>query len=50
MASYCNAGDTFCDSGNSIDVHLAYIQTNGQEATTFILSKVQGAATPKRHR
>ncbi|KAI1849536.1 hypothetical protein JX265_013651 [Neoarthrinium moseri] len=40
IASFCNAGDTFCDSGLSLQVHLSYVQTNGADATKFIISKV----------
>ncbi|KAF3023552.1 hypothetical protein E8E14_010280 [Neopestalotiopsis sp. 37M] len=48
IASFCNKGDTFCDSGNSLQVHLSYVQTNGPDATSFILSKVQGNTTATR--
>jgi acetylxylan esterase len=43
MASFCNSGDTFCDSGNSLAVHLAYIQSNGADATNFIVKMTKTA-------
>ncbi|KAH6656132.1 cutinase [Truncatella angustata] len=41
IASFCNTDDTFCDSGNNLQVHLSYIQTNGPDASKFIISKVK---------
>ncbi|PSR83389.1 cutinase-domain-containing protein [Coniella lustricola] len=41
MVSYCNAGDTFCDSGNSLQVHLSYVQNNGTSAVTFVLNQIK---------
>ncbi len=38
--SYCNANDTFCDSGSSIPVHLSYVQVYGSQAAQFIEEKV----------
>jgi acetylxylan esterase len=38
--SYCNANDTFCDSGSSLQVHLSYVQVFGTQAAQFITSKV----------
>lgn len=45
MVSYCNANDTFCDSGSSIEVHLSYVQDNGTSALNFVVSKVKGGAS-----
>ncbi|KAI6710008.1 hypothetical protein PZA11_001040 [Diplocarpon coronariae] len=42
--SYCDTGDTFCDSGNSIQVHLGYVQKYGSQAASYIQQKVKGAA------
>ncbi|KAK1466154.1 cutinase [Colletotrichum tamarilloi] len=44
MASFCNSGDPFCDSGANIQVHLSYVQSDGDAATKFIMSKVGGGA------
>lgn len=44
MVSYCNANDTFCDSGDSIAVHLSYVQNNGTAATNFIVSQAKSDA------
>ncbi|KAJ4397855.1 hypothetical protein N0V93_002092 [Gnomoniopsis smithogilvyi] len=44
MVSYCNANDTFCDSGSSIQVHLSYVQNNGTAAMNFILSQANSNA------
>lgn len=41
IASFCNANDTFCDSGSSIPVHLSYVQNNGTSAVNFIMQKVR---------
>jgi acetylxylan esterase len=38
--SYCNANDTFCDSGSSIAVHISYVQVFGTQAAKFIEEKV----------
>jgi hypothetical protein len=38
--SYCNANDTFCDSGSSIPVHLSYVKVYGTQAAKFIVDKV----------
>lgn len=44
MVSYCNSNDTFCDSGNSIAVHLSYVQNNGTAAMNFIVSQAKSDA------
>ncbi|EJT78501.1 hypothetical protein GGTG_03601 [Gaeumannomyces tritici R3-111a-1] len=33
MVSYCSAGDKFCDSGNDLNVHVGYVDTQGAAAT-----------------
>ncbi|PBP16686.1 carbohydrate esterase family 5 protein [Diplocarpon rosae] len=42
--SYCDTGDTFCDAGGSIQVHLAYVQKYGSQAASYIQERVKGAA------
>lgn len=44
MVSYCNSNDTFCDSGDSIAVHLSYVQNNGTAAMNFIMSQAKSDA------
>lgn len=44
MVSFCNAGDTFCDSGQNLTVHLSYVQDNGTSAVNFITQKVKGGS------
>lgn len=44
MVSFCNSGDTFCDSGQNLTVHLSYVQDNGTSAVNFITEKVKGGA------
>ncbi|POS68808.1 cutinase [Diaporthe helianthi] len=41
MVSFCNSGDTFCDSGTNLTVHLSYVQDNGTSAINFITQKVK---------
>lgn len=45
IASYCNANDTFCDSGSSLPVHLSYVQNNGTSAVNFIVQKVKSGSS-----
>jgi len=40
--SYCDTGDTFCASGNSVAVHLSYTGKYNNAAEAFILSKIGG--------
>lgn len=40
--SYCNADDRFCDSGNSLPVHLSYVQVYGNQAAAFVVQEVEG--------
>lgn len=44
MVSYCNSNDTFCDSGDSIAVHLSYVQDNGTAAMNFVVSQAKSDA------
>ncbi|KAJ0152673.1 Acetylxylan esterase 2 [Colletotrichum tanaceti] len=41
MVSYCNTGDPFCDKGRSLQVHLRYVQSDGDKATQFVVSQVK---------
>ncbi|KAL8411651.1 hypothetical protein RB596_001068 [Gaeumannomyces avenae] len=43
MVSYCSAGDMFCDSGNDLNVHVGYVNTQGAAATKFVLDQVKNA-------
>jgi len=40
--SFCDANDEFCDSGNSLQVHLGYTQKYDQQALSFVLSQIGG--------
>lgn len=44
MVSFCNANDTFCDSGQNLTVHLSYVQDNGTSAVNFITEKVKAGS------
>ncbi|KAF7936633.1 uncharacterized protein EAE97_007999 [Botrytis byssoidea] len=43
--SYCDSQDEFCDSGNSLQVHLSYVTTYGTAAAKFITDKMSGETT-----
>ncbi|CAD6449436.1 dd70816e-6f43-4ec8-bd81-e9146605face [Sclerotinia trifoliorum] len=43
--SYCDTGDTFCDSGMSVQVHLSYVTRYGTAAAKFITDKVSSQST-----
>ncbi|KAF7929157.1 hypothetical protein EAE99_004901 [Botrytis elliptica] len=43
--SYCDDQDEFCDSGNSLQVHLSYVTTYGTAAAKFITDKMSGETT-----
>ncbi|KAM3077181.1 hypothetical protein ACMFMF_005093 [Clarireedia jacksonii] len=45
MVSFCDDNDEFCDSGNSLQVHLSYVQKYGTQAAKFITDKVAGNST-----
>ena len=42
IQSYCDAGDTFCASGGSIQVHLGYTRKYNAQAEEFVLEKIGG--------
>jgi len=37
--AYCDDDDEFCDSGTSIDVHISYVNTYGDDVVEFVSSK-----------
>ncbi|GAA5967715.1 hypothetical protein JCM11641_005743 [Rhodosporidiobolus odoratus] len=39
VQSFCENGDTFCASGNSLATHLGYVNELGSQAADFIVSK-----------
>ncbi|GKT42945.1 acetylxylan esterase 2 [Colletotrichum spaethianum] len=43
MVSFCNTGDPYCDSGRNLQVHLRYVQSDGDAATQFVMSQVKAA-------
>ncbi|PVH81961.1 carbohydrate esterase family 5 protein [Cadophora sp. DSE1049] len=45
--SFCTADDRFCDSGNSIPVHLSYVREFGTQAKDFVVSQAMGNGTRK---
>ncbi|KAF8151721.1 cutinase [Crassisporium funariophilum] len=40
--SFCDNGDTFCDSGLSVAVHLSYLDRYQDDAVNFILAQIGG--------
>jgi len=42
IEAFCDANDTFCDSGASTAVHLTYLNRYQNAAATFVLGKVGG--------
>jgi hypothetical protein len=40
--AWCDANDTFCDSGFSTQVHLTYLNRYQNAATSFVLGKIGG--------
>ncbi|GAA6008303.1 uncharacterized protein JCM10292_005525 [Rhodotorula paludigena] len=44
MQSFCDRGDTFCASGNSIATHLSYVRKFGDQAANFVVEQVNAAA------
>lgn len=42
IQSYCDSGDTFCDSGLDTAVHLTYTVRYNDAAARFALSKIGG--------
>jgi len=43
--SYCDADDFFCDRGDSIPVHLTYVQNHGDEIVKFVTDQVKEERT-----
>jgi len=41
--AYCDNDDEFCDSGTSIDVHISYVNTYGDDVVEFVSSKATWA-------
>lgn len=42
IQAYCDANDTFCDSGFSTTVHLTYLNRYENAAAQFVLGKIGG--------
>jgi hypothetical protein len=42
ISAWCDANDQFCDSGNSLQVHLTYLNRYQTAAQNFVLGKVGG--------
>lgn len=42
IQAYCDANDEFCSSGNSLQVHLTYLDRYQNAAASFVLGKVGG--------
>ena len=42
IQAYCDAGDTFCASGNSLQVHLTYLDRYQNAASQFVLGRIGG--------
>jgi hypothetical protein len=40
--NFCDLDDKFCDSGNSIQVHIGYVEEYGTQAAEFIQGRVNG--------
>lgn len=40
--AWCDANDEFCSSGNSLNVHLTYLNRYQTTATNFVLGKIGG--------
>ncbi|KAK7924525.1 cutinase [Apiospora marii] len=47
ILSICNDGDPVCDRGINLAVHLSYDETNGAEASQFVVSKAMKAMAAK---
>jgi acetylxylan esterase len=43
--SFCDDNDRFCDSGNSTQVHISYVERIGVQAAQFIVGKINGNTT-----
>jgi len=42
ISSWCDTNDTFCDSDNSVQVHLSYLNRYQNAAANFVLGKIGG--------
>lgn len=42
IQAYCDANDTFCDSGFSTNVHLTYLNRYENAAAQFVIGKIGG--------
>jgi hypothetical protein len=42
IQAYCDANDQFCSSGNSLQVHLTYLNRYQTQAENFVLGKIGG--------
>jgi hypothetical protein len=42
IAAWCDANDQFCDSGNSLQVHLSYLNRYQTAAQNFVIGKIGG--------
>jgi acetylxylan esterase len=42
IEAFCDANDTFCDSGFSTNVHLTYLDRDQNAATQFVIGKIGG--------
>ncbi|HEX3759571.1 MAG TPA: cutinase family protein [Kofleriaceae bacterium] len=40
--AFCDANDEFCSSGNSLNVHLTYLNRYQNQAASFVLGKIGG--------
>jgi hypothetical protein len=42
IEAFCDANDEFCSSGNSLNVHLTYLNRYQTQAANFVLGKIGG--------
>jgi hypothetical protein len=42
IAAWCDSNDTFCDGGNSVQVHTSYLNRYQNAAASFVLGKIGG--------
>jgi acetylxylan esterase len=42
ISAWCDANDEFCSSGNSLQVHLTYLNRYQNAASSFVLGKIGG--------
>jgi hypothetical protein len=42
ISAWCDANDQFCDSGNSLNVHLTYLNRYQTAAQNFVIGKIGG--------